>query len=185
MKMIRQSCDRQLDDPALTPDGPDSHYEQQLTSEIPRIRGYIRSQISNPSDVEDLLQDTVVRSLQTTARERVSNPLAYGLQVARSVVLDHWRRSKRQPDYVAELPEQESAPLDQQHMERRKLEALSATLTAMPPLRRQVFLMRRMDGLSRDAIAAQLGLSEASVKKHITRAMLDIARTVEKHERDD
>ncbi|WP_221797735.1 RNA polymerase sigma factor [Oceanobacter mangrovi] len=158
-------------------------YEQQLTREIPQLRRFIRSQVNNPHDAEDLLQDTLVRSLQSPSRQQVQSPLAYGLQVARSVIFDFWRKDKRQPEAMAELPEAATMALDDEHMARQKLDCVSQVLQQMPALRRQVFLMRRLEGKSREAIAAELGLADESVKKHITRAMVDLARAVERHER--
>lgn len=41
----------------------------------------------------------------------------------------------------------------------------------MSPLRRDVFIRRRLHGESRQLIAKNLGVSEEAVKKHISRAM--------------
>jgi RNA polymerase sigma-70 factor (ECF subfamily) len=68
--------------------------------------------------------------------------------------------------------------MEDEHIDRQKLELLSKVVAAMPELRRQVFILRRVEGLSRDQIACQLGLADEAVKKHITRAMMDIAKAM-------
>ena len=44
-------------------------------------------------------------------------------------------------------------------------------LSEMSPLRRDIFIRRRLHNESRQDIATTLGLNEETVKKHITRAM--------------
>ncbi|MFK4752676.1 RNA polymerase sigma factor [Oceanobacter antarcticus] len=174
----RLACDK---NPASSLPGDDDKgapYEQQLTQDIPRLRRYIASQVNNPQEVDDLLQDTLLRSLRPTNHERISSPVAYALRVARSVVVDYWRAGKRQPELLESLPEAVGICMEDEHIDRQKLELLSKVVAAMPELRRQVFILRRVEGLSRDQIACQLGLADEAVKKHITRAMMDIAKAM-------
>ncbi|TAP32728.1 hypothetical protein EYR97_16260 [Alteromonas sp. KUL42] len=49
----------------------------------------------------------------------------------------------------------------------------------MSPLRREIFLLRRVDGLARDVIARRLDVSVEVVKKHLTRAMVEITVKLE------
>jgi RNA polymerase sigma-70 factor (ECF subfamily) len=49
----------------------------------------------------------------------------------------------------------------------------------MPPLRRQVFVLLRMEGKSRSDIAALLQISEDAVSKHVSRALADIQRLID------
>ena len=51
----------------------------------------------------------------------------------------------------------------------------------MPPLRRKVFEMRRIEDKSREEIAQELDLSVEAVKKHINRAMVEVTLCAEKH----
>ena len=61
----------------------------------------------------------------------------------------------------------------------QKLDEVERILSAMAPLRRQVFLLRRIDGLSRDEIAEKLDISLEAVKKHLTRAMVELTVKLE------
>lgn len=68
--------------------------------------------------------------------------------------------------------------------DRQRLALFSATLEAMPPLRREVFRRRRLEGQSREEIAEALGLQPEAVKKHISRAMAQLARALDEAEDD-
>ncbi|MGH8366261.1 MAG: sigma factor-like helix-turn-helix DNA-binding protein, partial [Pseudomonas sp.] len=51
------------------------------------------------------------------------------------------------------------------------LEMLERALAELPPLCRDSFLLRKLDGLSHLQIAERLGISRALVEKHIVNAM--------------
>ncbi len=159
---------------------PPQAYAQQLTGHLPNIRNYIASRVYNHQDVDDLLHDTLVRALTAVAKKPVDNLLAYSLTVARSVVFDYWNRNRQQPSGSDSVPEMASIPLDDVHIQAQKLEQLEKILQQMPPLRRQVFIMRRLQGKSRETIAQELNMNIEAVKKHITRATLSIAEAMEK-----
>ena len=154
--------------------------ESVLAEYVPQLRAFIASRIKNHQDVDDLLQDTLVKSMQTAQADQIRNPLAYGLQVARTVVYDHWRRHQRQPEMVEEDDQAMTVSLEKQHIDRQQLELLQQVIMNLPELRRQVFVLRRLEGLSRQEIAERLDINEESVKKHISRAMVNIARAMEK-----
>ena len=48
-------------------------------------------------------------------------------------------------------------------------------LLRLSPVRRDIFIRRHMDGQSRQDIAAALGMNVESVKKHLVRAMAELA----------
>ena len=52
-----------------------------------------------------------------------------------------------------------------------RLERLSAALAELPPQCRQAFLMNRIDELTHAEIAARLGISTRTVRRHIERAL--------------
>jgi RNA polymerase sigma-70 factor (ECF subfamily) len=53
-------------------------------------------------------------------------------------------------------------------------------IKVMPPLRREVFLRRRLDGVACAIIAADLEMSLAAVEKHCTRAVADLRAALER-----
>ena len=46
----------------------------------------------------------------------------------------------------------------------------------MPPQRRQIFRMSRVEGLNNDEIAAHLNISKRTVENHLTAALSDLRR---------
>jgi RNA polymerase sigma-70 factor (ECF subfamily) len=63
---------------------------------------------------------------------------------------------------------------------RQRVEILVGALRVMPPLRREVFMRRRLDGIAGKTIADDLGLSAAAVEKHCTRAIADLRAALER-----
>lgn len=141
---------------------------------VPSLRSFVASRVSKPDVIDDVVQETLARTYKSADFSTMIKPLAYLITVANSVLADYWRRDKSE---CGELPEQVTEPhqsLEAQYIVQEKLVAISEVLDAMPPLRRKVFILRRFKGLTRSEIASQLDLNEEAVKKHITRAMLDI-----------
>jgi RNA polymerase sigma-70 factor (ECF subfamily) len=78
---------------------------------------------------------------------------------------------------VAELPDEIVCPApraDEILAYRERVDVLIRALKAMPPLRREVFTRRKLDGQATAAIAGDLGLSIAAVEKHCGRAVADL-----------
>ena len=62
--------------------------------------------------------------------------------------------------------------LEEQALVSEALQQIDAMLDSLPPQVRQVFLLAQFDDLGYDAIAAQLGLSLSTVKRHMKRALV-------------
>ena len=140
------------------------------------LLGWLGKKTECPELARDLAQDTFVRVLKKAGRgERVGQPRAFLAQVARSLLIDHWRRREieqtclralaARPEALAISPEEQQIILD-------TLLAIDAMLNTLPLKVRRAFLLSRLDGLSYREIAAQLGVSERMVKKYMARAML-------------
>lgn len=87
------------------------------------------------------------------------------ITVSKSVLYDFQRKSIPQADDIQtlELQSADESP-DVAYLNQQKLDEVERILSAMAPLRRQVFLLRRIDGLSRDEIAEKLDISLEAVK---------------------
>ncbi|WP_342805916.1 RNA polymerase sigma factor [Alteromonas sp. M12] len=154
---------------------------------MPKIRTFVHARTQNADVTNDVLQETMLRTIRNNLKQdseqRLNNPLAYLITVAKSALFDHWRTEKKhlsQSDMVDEHTQGQR--LEDDFIKLEQVKILSKVMDEMPPLRQQVFRMRRLEGMSREAIATELGLSLEAVKKHINRAMVDIALCAEKND---
>ena len=123
---------------------------------------------------EDVAQDTIAALIDYTATQRPGSIYALAFRIASNRLVDHFRKNSR---FSGEPDEDRScdAPLPDQVAEgKRKLAILQHAIAAMPRLRREVILRRRLDDQPHAGIASDLGLSLASVEKHVTRGMNDL-----------
>ena len=148
----------------------------ELLSQKDRLKGYASRRMRDTSQVEDVVQEALLRIVEQMSRTTIENPLAYAYRVLDSVIYAQHRKAPVIHDPVDEQIVCDQPLVDEQVEYRERFRQFAGRLSDMPPLRRQVFVMRHIDGLSRDAIAVRLGLSVEAVKKHLVRAMSDLAR---------
>lgn len=129
------------------------------------LRAFIRSLTFDSAQVDDIFQETVLRTRKSKCLSELDSPLAYMITVSKSVLYDFQRKSIPQADDIQtlELQSADESP-DVAYLNQQKLDEVERILSAMAPLRRQVFLLRRIDGLSRDEIAEKLDISLEAVK---------------------
>ncbi|GAA0561581.1 RNA polymerase sigma factor [Rheinheimera aquimaris] len=130
---------------------------------------------ANSADAADIFQEAVTRVLEQTRQKPILNPLAYAFTVARHLLMRIRNHPAEQPD---ELVCQSANPEEMASMQ-QTVELFGQTLAAMPALRRQVFVLYRVEGKSRSHIATLLQISEEAVSKHVSRALADIQRQID------
>ena len=138
-----------------------------------RLYSFVLKQVRDPHLSEDIAQETMTRLVAYQNGRSVANPQALGHTIALNLVRDHFRL--RRP--TAPLDDALPAPLpraDDMLIHRQKLEAVQAVIARMPPMRREVFIRRRVDGESLADISASLEISAAAVEKHLVRGLADL-----------
>lgn len=145
------------------------------------LRRFVDGQLRDWSDSEDIVQETYVRLYSYRRTRPVANVGAFCFAVARNLVFDLLRRRQTRPG--VELSDDIACPqprADEILDYRQRVDILVRALGAMPPLRREVFLRRRLDGVPAAVIAADLDLSLASVEKHCSRALAGLRAALER-----
>lgn len=143
------------------------------------LRKWLQSRDLAGLEVEDVIQDTYARILALPSLDHIAKARAYAFQVASSIVLDHVRRLKVVA--IDTVPDVEAAgAVDELTPEgivgaREDLKRLARDLAALPDRVRDVFHLRRIDGLSQRDTAQQLGISESTVEKHMARGLVMMA----------
>lgn len=134
------------------------------------------------NEAEDLAQEALLRTAEAGAKAPVEAPLHLLFRIARNAVVDRLRAKGRAA--VLFRPGEADAADPAANPERiliasERLRRALATIDAMPPKRREVFLLHRLEGLSYAQIARRAGISIKTVEKHMALAMAQLSREVD------
>lgn len=140
------------------------------------LRRWLRRRIPAGLDIDDVVQETYAKLTMLAEVDHIAAPKAYVYQTALSVILQESRRARTRRidnDIEIELLKTEAPePLQDQQIEaRQELAQVYETIAALPEKCREVFILRKIDGLSQREIAEKLHLSESTVEKHIGRGI--------------
>ena len=161
----------------------DNPAELDLVGFIPALRSFFARQTHNVQQVDDLVQDVMLRMYARRDRKPLENPRGYIFQTASSVLRDQSRRDRVRQIMVTtdfsefDIPDVECTPENVIHG-RNQLKSVIAALNELPERTRDVFLLRRYEGLAYGEIAERTGLSISAIEKHVARAAAHLARRV-------
>lgn len=139
------------------------------------LLGWLNRRVNNRADAADLTQDTFCRILTSPGAAPISEPRAYLLTLARRLTIDLWRARDVEARYLQALSlEQEpvAASPETLIMLKQAVMEIDSLLDGLPIPVKHAFLLNRLDGMTHPAIAQNLGLSLATVERHIKRAFL-------------
>ena len=135
------------------------------------LRAFVARRVTDPHEVEDLVQEACTRLIATAKLQSLDTPQAYLFRIAANLIAD---RGRAPHNTVPLLEEHHPAIHPSQEEGRRAADvraALDAALAELSPRARQVFVMRRFDELDTHDIAHRLGISVRMVQKHLTNAV--------------
>ena len=139
----------------------DRHLQRIVADERPRLLNFIRRRVSDPSEVEDVVQDVFYELVRAN---RLLMPIehltGWLFQVARNRITDLFRRTKEDSfrDGIEDLlPSPEAGP--EALYERRVLLAeLAAAIDELPDDQRAVFVAHELEGRSFKELSADTGV---------------------------
>jgi len=128
-------------------------------------------------EAEDLVQESFRRLLGHVA----VRPGAFLNRVARNLMLERRRTATRRVETTPiETVGRQIADVDPHRLleARDTLARVDRALDALHPKTRNIFLLRRIEGMSYAEIAAAYGMSEKGVEKQFVKAMVHLRRRV-------
>jgi len=133
--------------------------------------------IVKSDDVEDIVQDTFIKSYEAGLKQEIKFERTYMLKTARNLALNHVSKASERKNQS--LDEMQSLPSDltsnslenQVESKERFLHFCRATDTLSVEVKR-VFLLKKVYGMSQKDIADYIGLSESTVEKHVAKGLL-------------
>lgn len=132
-----------------------------LQRDAGRLTGFIRKQIADPDEAEDLLQDVLLRALDAPIDE-IENLAAWLFASARNRIIDWRRRRARRPADSLDAdgaPEPASPALAaaREELQQRFWAELLDALDELPAEQREVFVQHELEGKAFKDIAAESG----------------------------
>ena len=139
------------------------------------LTGWLRRKLGCPQNAADLAQDTFMRLLTARETPTLAEPRAFLTVVAKRVLFNHYRRQDLERVYLqalAQMPEQVVPSEEERAIILQTLMELDQLLDGLPSPVKRAFLLAQIDGLSHAEIGARLGISVATVKRHLSKAAL-------------
>ena len=147
------------------------------------LAGFLRVQ----QDIEDVAQEAYLRAYVAEQRELIEQPRAFLFRIAKNLALTRLSRKSRQiTDYIEEADASvvmdTAAALDQELEAQQCFGLYCEAVASLPEKCRQVFLLRKVHGLSHKEIGQRLGLSVSSVEKYLREGILACQAHLRRHE---
>ena len=161
---------------AATLDGDLEAYAE-LVDRHRAVVARVGARLVGRDEADDVTQDAFLRAFHRLPRFRGEASFrSWVLRIAHNAAVDHLRRRPPEPVDPAELPEPERGPREpaEQLEVRERIERIERKLRGLTPAHRAVLVLRDVEGLDYDEIAAVTGTPIGSVKGRLHRARREL-----------
>ena len=138
---------------------------------------FLRTRVRSDQEARDVAQEAYVRLLQLDQPGTVNFLRAYLFRTALNIATDRARaeaiRHVAHQDPVFDEPATEVDP-ERATSARQQLRIVQESLDELPEKARSAFLLHRVSDLKVGDVAAQLGISDRMVRKHIVRVLVHL-----------
>ncbi|ABX35912.1 RNA polymerase, sigma-24 subunit, ECF subfamily [Delftia acidovorans SPH-1] len=152
-----------------------AHVESLYLAHHGWLQGWLRKKVGNAFDAADLAQSTFLKVLGAKGLDQLQEPRAYLTTIARNLLINQVRRRAIEQAYLdalAAMPEPVAPPPEVRLMVLETLVEIDRRLGRLPALAKQAFLLAQLEGLGYGEIAAELGISVSTVKRHLAKAAM-------------
>lgn len=142
----------------------------------PALRRWLSARVRDGHQIDDIVQETYAKMATVASVEHIENPRAYFFRVALNVMATEIRRAPVVSlDSLSEIErmgiEAPDERIDTMAEMRQELRLVAEAIAQLPDKCREVFILRKIHGLSQREIASRLGVSENTVEKHVGRGI--------------
>jgi len=140
------------------------------------LKAYLRGAFPAVRDVDDVVQESYLRIWKARAAHPIASAKAFLFTVARRLALDLVRSQRRSP-VIAVTDLSRLFVLDDARdagaaaATAEEIELLVEAVDSLPARCREIFILRKLQGVPQKDIAARLGLSEQTVQVQASRGM--------------
>lgn len=144
-------------------------------------RGFVK-----PHDIEDIVQETFLRTLEASFRTEIRHPRSFMETTARNLALNFATLTDNRPKGTLDdleipgraLATEQPGPEDCVESEARFL-LFCRAVRRLPVQCQRAFLLKKVYGMRRAEIARYLGITESTAQKHIAKGLLMVTDYME------
>jgi RNA polymerase sigma factor (sigma-70 family) len=162
---------------AMARSGNPSAFEMIVDRYQGRLLGFCRQMLGSTEDAEDVLQEVFVNAYRAMLRdEREINLRPWLYRIARNRCLNHLRKPTADAQESMDMvPAVEASSTAERVHNREEFRQLLTDVKKLPETQRSALLLREMDALSYEEIAAAMDTTVPSVKSLLVRARISLA----------
>lgn len=149
-----------------------------FVANIDFLKRFLARFFSDRQDIEDVAQEAFLRAYVAEQKKDIEQPKAFLFRIARNLALTQLTRKSRQiTDYIEDFAD--PTVIESGETVDGEVEALESfglyceAVAALPEKCRQVFLLRKVHGLTHKEIAERMSMSVSSVEKYLRRGILE------------
>lgn len=165
-------------------------YQTYLKPHEPIIRNWLRSRYSSQIDVDDIMQDALIRVIKARETCELKSPKSYFFATARNLAINSLRKRKAvlfsEPEVDMEAMNllDDSESIDETVARNHELEILTRAIQALPDRCRKIFTLSKVYGMTYEEIAKELGISFHTVSSQIAIGLVKCRDYMRHHGRD-
>jgi len=162
--------------------GASELHERFVADNLRRIFRQIYHMVGNVHDAQDLTQEAFIKALQRQEQLKDELKAAHWLsKIATNTALDFLRRHGRVTFCdMAEAPERHTESPEDAVLRAEKRAWLASGLERLTPRERAALVLRDMEDLPAEEVAARLDCSKATVRSHIANARTKLKKFAER-----
>tara|TARA_R110001592_G_scaffold45983_8_gene146662 strand:+ start:374 stop:1012 length:639 start_codon:yes stop_codon:yes gene_type:complete len=140
------------------------------------LKYFISSYLVNSQDVDDVCQETFLRTYKSSLENEVLKPKSFMFRVAKNLIVSDFRKASNQlNEYVEDIDLVDSKleldNLENNALAQEKLGVMCEAIAGLPNKCRQAVVMRKVYGLATKDIAKRMNISTITVSNYITKGM--------------
>ncbi len=140
------------------------------------LKYFVSGYVVNSQDVDDVCQETFLRTYKSSLENEVKLPKSFMFKVAKNLIFSDFRRASTQlNEYVEDIDlvdsHMELDDLEANTLAQEKLGVMCEAIASLPNKCRQVVVMRKVYGMKTKDIAKRMNISTITVSNYITKGM--------------
>lgn len=165
----------------------DARFEQFYAANLPRVKNFARLLTKSEEDAEDIAQNIFLKLwTRPDLWQGQESMTGYLYTVTRNEIFNLFKHQKVEQEYeshiirsqlIGELCDEDTSLLENLYYKEIVL-LVELALNQLPPRRKQVFEMSRIEGLSHKEIAEKLQIPVRTVEDHIYKTLTELRKVL-------